>query len=312
VDYDRIAQDDVLHALRERNIQPLIAVTPTTLPEVAALVDRVRSAGVPVGLWPLLDDLDGRWCSLHTLPEFRAHVRRMLDDLTRRDLLPSEIAIDLEPPVSGMRAALKGQPALLRARQRPGADAAALAAMVGEIRALGIRASAAVMPFAVERGASGRGWQQIFGTPLDDIPFDRVSVMAYSSLFEGYSRGVLRRRHARALVERTSALVVAAQRDRASVSLGCVGVGALGDEKTLHSPEQLREDVAIATRAGARDLAVFNLRGMLRRPPFERWLDALVEEPQMARPAPVTVRASAFAAASRILGASAHMLRRQG
>ncbi|MFK5151303.1 hypothetical protein ACI4CU_28550, partial [Klebsiella pneumoniae] len=80
------------------------------------------------------------------------------------------------------------------------------------------------------------------------------------------SRRVLDRRDVRALLSAATLAAVARFGDRASVSLGCVGTGALGDEPIYRSPDELADDVAIAAEAGATDLALFDLGGVLARP----------------------------------------------
>jgi len=94
----------------------------------------------------------------------------------------------------------------------------------------------------------------------------------------------------------------------AGASLGAVGKGALGDEAVYRSVGELREDVAIARRAGIDDLTLFDLGGALQRPPMEAWLDALVEtEPAKEEPA-WTLRSRAAIGAglliARALGAA--------
>jgi hypothetical protein len=91
---------------------------------------------------------------------------------------------------------------------------------------------------------------------------------------------------------------------RASVSLGAVGTGALGDERTYRDPAELVEDVGIARGAGIDDLALFNLDGALARPPISRWLDALVETPPAKTPFPKTARATGI---WRLLAAAGHL-----
>jgi hypothetical protein len=63
--------------------------------------------------------------------------------------------------------------------------------------------------------------------------------------------------------------------ERGGISLGTIGVGAFDDEPCYRGPDELARDVAIATRAGITEISVFDLGGILRRPPPEAWLDAI-------------------------------------
>jgi hypothetical protein len=106
-------------------------------------------------------------------------------------------------------------------------------------------------------------------------------------MFEGMSFGAIGRDHAIALLAAIAAKADAASRAgvRACIALGCVGIGALGDEPLYASPTALREDVAVARAFGARDLALLDLGGVLARPPWEAWLDAVASE-SSERPLP--------------------------
>jgi hypothetical protein len=109
--------------------------------------------------------------------------------------------------------------------------------------------------------------------------------MLYTTLIEGYSRKMLRRRDARALLVM---LAEAARRrfgSRAGISLGVVAGGALGDERGYRDPSELADDVAIARAAGIDALALYGLDGILARPPIEAWLDRFVDAAPPSRPA---------------------------
>ncbi len=159
-------------------------------------------------------------------------------------------------------------------------------------------------PIVLPPEAAARGWQRLLRTPIDALPLDCISTMAYTSLFEGYSRGVLRRADALALLYKLAVATRARYGARASISLGAVGTGALGDERTFISPAQLIEDVGIVRAAGLTDLALFNLDGALARPPLAAWLDALVQTPPSAPPPP-TLRADLLWQGLRAAGALA-------
>jgi hypothetical protein len=78
-------------------------------------------------------------------------------------------------------------------------------------------------------------------------------------------------------------------------------VGALGDEPVYRAVRELREDVAAARAAGIEDLSLFDLGGVLARPPAEAWIEALVETPRGGgAAAPLTPRAQCALAAARV------------
>jgi hypothetical protein len=136
------------------------------------------------------------------------------------------------------------------------------------------RVTTAVMPM-LAFDTAGQWMQRALGTPADDLHVQRHSVMAYTSLFEGWSRGLVGRRRAEWM------LGLCARRSRtrwgalAGMSLGAVGTGAFGDEPVLRDPAELARDVAIARDAGIAEISLFELGGVLRRAPAEAWLEAL-------------------------------------
>lgn len=313
VPYQTLRTGAALRLLASRGITPIVAVTPPLLDQAASVVRACRDAGAGVGLWPMLDDAHGRWASAANAERFCAFGRALLDALDTGDARPDCIAIDLEPPIDRLRDLVRGR---LRPPPGRGRDAAAhYRALVGAIEQRDMTVMAAVMPTAIlSRHRARHGWQHFFETPVDAIPFGRVSAMLYTSLLEGYSRGVVGRRDARVMLARLAAEAHAHLGDRASVSLGCVGTGALGDERTFRSVSELVDDVAIARATGVDHIALYNLEGVLARPPAEPWLDALVHTPAATDTPPASWRARALwygidlagRAAGRVLRTTAH------
>ena len=152
---------------------------------------------------------------------------------------------------------------------------------VAELHARGIATASAVWPLVALDPPGARGWQALLGTPVDALATGRVSVMMYTSILEGWSRGAIRRRDATALLAAASARVASRWGPSAGMSLGCVGTGALLDEPIYRAPSELAEDVALARAGGCVDLSLFDLGGVLGREPAEAWLDAFAHGAEM-------------------------------
>lgn len=305
VPLDVLAETPALEALAARRVQLLFAVQPGQEEGARRVVARCASQGLSVGLWPLLDDADGRWLHPGNAERFEAWVRTLLDAVEG----PIDaLALDLEPPIAELRRITDGYLGAARAWLTRPIDAAPHRRLCALARARGLEVIAALVPPVVLPGRAGRGWQRALGTPID-AGYDVLSAMLYTSLFEGYGFGVVRRDDARALLDRFARESRARFGPRASASLGAIGVGALGDERTYRDPAELAEDVALARAAGVEDLALFDLSGALARPPLGAWLDALVETPPSPEGARQTPRARAVIASASVVGVALDLLR---
>ena len=311
--YDQIADRALLADLAARRIDLLVAVTPERASTAAPLVHACRAAGVGIGLWPMMDDRDGRWPSAANARPFIQFCRDLLASLKAAHAVPDEIAIDLEPPINRVRAMLAGSPrALLQLPGREGMQG--IADLVHELRGQSLRVSAAVTPLvALPSPLASRGWQRLLGTPVDGLAFDTINVMAYTSLFEVYSRGLFRRRDARAMLHTIAATTARRWGRRAAISLGVVGPGALGDERAYRTPAELAEDVALAEAAGIEEIVLFALDGLAARPPREAWLEALCAtgDPIEATPTPRSRAALAASSAVGVIAAGLTAIRQR-
>lgn len=308
VPYEVLGSRALLRSLATRSIELIVAVTPELAPRAADVVHACRDAEVRVGLWPMLADADGRWASASNAERFCGFARALVGDLQARAALPGQLAIDLEPSIARMRRLVHGRWAPLPA-QHGSRPAALYRMLITELAELGMDVLAAVVPPVIlGPPAVGLGWQRLLDTPVDALPVTHVSAMAYTSLFEGYSRGLVRRRDATALLARLSREAQQQQGVRASISIGAVGTGALGDEQTYRSVDELVEDVGIVRAAGVEDIALFNLDGVLRRPPMDAWLDALVATPPACTPTPQPLRATAIWQVLRLAGRAGKLI----
>ncbi len=286
--YAQLVRPRTIELLRRHDLELVLAVRPWQLAELTSVMATLRDGGVPVSIWPMLSDDEGRWASASNAASFVAFLLDTADALAAAGHTPREVLLDLEPPFVHARALAAGGAGMLgAARPRPtsaGAmDAASneLTAAVAELHARGIATASAVWPLVALDPPGTRGWQSLLGTPVDALATGRVSVMMYTSILEGWSRGAIRRRDATALLAAASARVASRWGAGAGMSLGCVGTGALEDEPIYRSPLELAEDVALARAGGCVDLSLFDLGGVLGREPAEAWLDAFAHGAEM-------------------------------
>lgn len=323
-----LGEPRALGLLRRFDLRPIVAVWPSTsIAELTRALLAIAGEGLPVAIWPMLADGDGRWANAGNVEAFARFALALAEDLSRRGLAPGEVAIDLEPSSEDLRASLvvggraEGPAkAALHAHWLPlSIDRRAftrardhLRALGDALRARGVLVSAAVPPTVLldPRGGGPRPFQELLGTPVDGLAWDHVSVMLYTSILEGWSRGALRREDVRGFLGLAAADAAARYGDRAGGSLGAVGVGAFGDEPIYRSAAELADDVAITTAAGVEDLTLFDLGGVLRRDAPEAWLSAFTETPPAGQiPAP-TLRLRGILGGARLAGGALGALAR--
>lgn len=287
--YDDVMAKETVRLLDRYRLSLVLAVRPWDVAQLPRVAGVMRDAGVPLGLWPMVDDAHGRWASARNTEPF-AHLVHDALDVLPGDLAPAEVLLDLEPPFEDARALSHGGRGLARiaraaaasvvARSRFDVARASLAALARDVHARGVATSCAVWPLVALDAPRAPAFQRLLGTPVDRLGLGRVSVMLYTTIFEGWSRGLVDRSRAARLLARLAKRTQARWGSSAGVSLGCVGIGALGDEPVYRSAAELAEDVAIVQRAGIHDLSLFDLGGVLARGPAEPWLAAFSGEAQ--------------------------------
>lgn len=298
---DVLAAPSTLALLRRYEVAPIVAVFPHNVREALDVVARLDGEGLSPSIWPMLSDADGRWCNAQNAAAFVAFARSIVADAPRARAL----VVDLEPSIQVTRASITDG-ALSVHRVAPSADPvsmrealAALASLAMDLDARGIAMEAAIVPMLL---LDGSGWEAMLGTPFEGVAWGRVSAMLYTSIIEGWSRGILTRADAVALLGEGTARARVRFGDRTAVSLGAVSTGALGDEPIYRSPRELAEDVAVARAAGASRIDLYDLGGVLARPPAEAWLSALTEtEPSRSRPT-LGIRARAVLGGAGVAG----------
>jgi hypothetical protein len=274
--------------LRRFGCDLVLAVRPFHLEEIPGAVRTLEDEGVRVALWPMIEDEKGRWPSVKNADPWIWFAEEVLRVVEKARAPLREVLFDLEPPFGSVRALTPGHfspAALLRmAKRDPHAHGrAALVSFRNALRERGITVSAAIVPLCV---FSPR-WERLLGTPVTAVDADLPSVMAYTTIYEGWSRRVFSRSDALTLLQRTAQRTVEAYGARAGISLGTVGTGAFEDEPVYRSPDELLTDVVVARAAGIRKLTLFDLGGVVRRGPPEAWLSAFTADQHSVPKAPL-------------------------
>lgn len=296
--YRDLVRPRTLALLARYDLELVLAVRPWDRDDLPDVARAVRDAGISLSIWPMLADDEGRWASVHNAEAWGRMTLSICDALDGANARPRDVLFDLEPPFAQARALVsvgasrdpRGLTNFASGRPpREAFDGATrmLARTVEDVHARGIATSMAVWPLVALDPPGRTGWQSLLGTPVDPLGAAHVSVMVYTSIFEGWSRGTLRREHTVALLSAATARAVRRWGTAAGISLGCVGTGAFEDEPIYRHPSELAEDAAVARAAGCEELTLFDLGGVLAREPAEAWLEAFTAR-EADTPAPIS------------------------
>ncbi len=277
---EELARPATTNLCRHYRLEPIVALPPSReTPAMSAALGALAKSGLRVGVWPLLEDHEGYWPSSHNADAFERRVDAALAFAKKSGAEVRTVAIDLEPPLEELRGLLEGSGRArleyVRARRRRALEGVEVFRRIAaRLADDGIETIAAAIPLVVVDPA-GHFWDHVLATPVAGVPWSVVSPMMYTTL----ARDVLRRRSdasVRALLHAAAVRLERAVGDRAGVSVGLVGQGKLGTERTYGTPAELALDVGAVRAAGIDDLALFALEGVLDRGPPEVWLEAFV------------------------------------
>lgn len=288
--FERVAAKDTVALLARHELSLVLAVRPWQLAELPAVARALGEAGVPLAVWPMLGDEEGRWANARNAASFARLVRAVVEGLADARVPAAEVLLDLEPAFSEAKELSHGTRGLVRIASAAGraisernafaASAGELAGLVAGLHDAGVATSSAVWPLVALDPPGATVWQSLLGTPTDRLATGRVSVMLYTTILEGWSRGVFARGHAVELLAAGTLRALRRWGPEAGVSIGCVGVGAFDDEPVYRSPAELAEDAALVASSGCTDVSLFDLGGVLTRAPAEAWLEAFVYGPE--------------------------------
>lgn len=320
--FSELLQNDAIELAAREGWSILLAVLPGDLELLPEVMLRAEAFGTPIALWPMLTSDKGRWAHATTMDPFLAFAEEVIRACEKRGRMPGEMVVDLEPPFFAMSELVSdlaspsfrlGSPfghakhlySLARASTRSfDASKEKLRRFVNKTIGRGVRVSCTALPL-VALDDSNASWQRVLGTPVDGVGFERVNIMMYTSLVEGWSRGVLTRARSVQAFNEVAECAVGKYGDRASLSLGLVGTGAFSDEPVYRSPLELEEDVALALGRGVRDLSLFDLGGVVRRPNRSEWTRAFNTSIERVVPhAPFTRVRETLKMTARLIGAA--------
>jgi hypothetical protein len=280
--------EQALPLLSEFSAGVSVAVPEGSLSDENAKAFRdIKAAGVELTFWPLLGREKGYFPNEANVPAFTKMVHELIEWAEGNGALPDMVAFDLELPLEQIPVLLGSETGggvkrtldMLSENLNPQRYREARSGLIelnSRIRSRGMRTIAAVLPWvALELFGDGEIIQDLMETPVAGIDWDLISPMLYVSMFEGMTGGRISAFDANSLVYEAVVRLRNKYGGRAAVSLGVTGKGVLGNEPTFETVEDLMVGVEASLAAGARDISIYNLEGLVSRPNPRSWLEAL-------------------------------------
>jgi len=285
--YDRVAAE--LPDLADFGASLYLAVRPTDVGEpLWSLMREAADRGVPIRPWLLLPD-DGMWLHEQNIPEFDAFTTDFLSQAASAGVNVDWIIFDLEPSIDfavdltndsngqfdllGYLADQANHTSFTIARTR-------LQLLVDKLHNRNVKVMAATLPWIINDLSDGDpDLQDLFNTPLADIPWDEVSVMTYRPAWSHLFRLPL----TPAFVARYAAQARHFYGDRAEVAIGHVGTPGVLVQPGYLLPSPLVEDATAVSISGVDRISIYSLDGLVEQGGSRLWLSAL-RKPATLRP----------------------------
>jgi len=276
-------------------------------PALGALFGEASCGGLEVRAWLTLPEEQGYWPNEKNAALF-AEAAADLAEWIRSSGWPVDwIVVDMEPDLQTMETLLAlleagdvmGAVELLANNHDPEAYARArsrFAAMVDSLHAGGFKVMAVTFPLVLDDLDDGDSTlQDVMNTPVDGIPWDEVSFMAYTSVF---SR-LLSTEIGPYLVYAYGEDAVRHYPDRAALDLGIFGHAGMTGGTGITDIEVFRAQVGAAKQAGLERVHAYSLDGFVEdMPDPDLWMDAFRSP---AAPVPVQEAVDIFRFALRLL-----------
>ncbi len=285
--YDRVQQE--LPELADFGASLYVAVRPDGVGDpLWSLMRAASDLGVSVRPWLLLPD-KGVWMHEQNIQDFDAFADDFLNQAASAGVQVDWIIFDLEPSIDlainltqeadnqadlfTYLADQANHTSFIVARTR-------LQLLVDKLHNRKIKVMAATLPWIIDDlGDGDPDLQDLFNTPLADIPWDEVSVMAYRPAWSD----LFRLPFTPAFVARYAAQAKRFYGDRAEVAIGHVGTPGLLVQPGYLIPSPLVEDATAVAMSGVDRISIYSLDGLLEQGGSRRWLSAL-RKPATLRP----------------------------
>lgn len=253
-----------------------------------SLVRQAVSLGIEVRPTLTLSNAEGYWPNSTNATLYDGYARQLVDAWAAAGLKPTTFVIDMEMPIARVQSfsqlarAFDANSLITFLQQGINRNQYAVATriyrdLVTYLHGKGWHVQLSTLSQMVDDYADGDdGLRQAFNVPLEGIAWDEINVQIYRTLNELVVKSVAGPTTSYYVLDYAlrAHLIWGS---RAGVSIGCTDPGDLApDAPSYRDGDQLREDVDAAALAGIprSQVGLYQLRGIVRRPPVQQWFPA--------------------------------------
>ena len=255
--------------------------------KVAALFREASCSGLEVRAWLTLPEEEGYWPNEKNVDLFQAEALRLADWIRSSGWAIDWIVVDMEPDLQMLTTLIEsfeernilGVLGLLISNRDVDAYQMALdkyAAMVETLHGMGFKVMVVTMPIVLDDILDDDAMiQDVMNIPVDQVPWDEFSFMAYTTTF---SR-LLQTELSSNLVYSYGSDAVKAYGEKAAIDLGIIGHEGMVAEEGMTDVEEIRAQVGAAKEAGLTRIHAYSLDGIVRLDEQDPWHEAFQAAP---------------------------------
>lgn len=282
---EQALDSELMSVFKEFDVCLNIAVPYRSFEEYSNLVREYGEENIDLCLWLLLPSELGYWPSERSVGFFSNYLDEVFDWASEEGLYFPWVGVDLETPIFQIErfreVSFWEKPSAVFRAGLSNLDVGRFenavvefSSLLDKIHDFGAKTLTAVNPLVINDTSTGDAFiQDLLEVPVFGIDWDRVSFMIYTSMLSGYSKNLISSEESTTLLYNYLSEAVEKLQDRAAVSIGVTGTGALGDEPYYENPSELKPDVEASLAAGVKDISIFCIEGILKRGNPREWFD---------------------------------------
>ncbi len=280
------------------SIAPAYTKDEHTFTELADLIRYLDQEQVPVMVWPLLAEKEGRYLNVHTWPAFNAFTKDLLLKIRQENLPVYWVLLNLEMDArieefleeafltGGLRGVIEY---LVESADLTRYEEAVkeIHQLVAEAHQLGFKVAGSTLMVLLDDYADGdRTLQLLFTTPIQDIEWDAVAYQVYRGGFNADLKQLFPElQFGHYFVYDYGRTILQYHPDTGGISLGSVPL-VENPPDGYATVEDLHGDFAAARAAGfdRNKISIWSLDGISRMPDPAAWVNYEALDPEVPEP----------------------------